>query len=92
MIEIAPATEDGEEPWLEDYQVIDARGELQERTERAFYSWFSTGGEFDQNVTKSPLRNQIWRTPATPGTYPLWLVVRDGHGGASACDLEVEIE
>jgi hypothetical protein len=92
LIEIVPATDDGEEPWLEDYQVIDARGELQDRTERAFYSWFSTGGEFDRDVTKSPLRNQIWRTPATPGSYPLWVVVRDGHGGVSACEVEVEIE
>lgn len=91
-IEIVPATDDGEEPWLEDYQIIDARGELQDRKERAFYSWFSTGGEFDRDVTKSPLRNQIWRTPGTAGVYPLWLVVRDGHGGASACELDVVVE
>ena len=91
-VELAPATENGEETWLEPYEVLDARGELQQRTERAFYSWFSTGGEFEQQVTKSPLRNEVWRTPRLPGTYPLWLVVRDGHGGASACQLEVVIE
>ena len=91
-IEIIPATDDGEEPWLEEYRIIDARGELQDRTERAFYSWFSTGGEFDRDVTKSPLRNQIWRTPGAAGAYPFWLVVRDGHGGASACELEVVVE
>ncbi len=92
LVEIAPATEDGEETWLEGYQIINARGELLDRTERAFYSWFSTGGEFDRDVTKSPLRNQIWRTPGVAGEYPLWLVVRDGHGGASACELVVVVE
>jgi hypothetical protein len=92
-IELAPLAlgEDGTEDWVEPYVVIDARGDLQSRTERAFYSWFSTDGAFDSAVTKSPLRNQLWRTPREPGCYPLWLVVRDGHGGSSACELRVAV-
>jgi hypothetical protein len=90
-IEIAPATVDGEEDWVEQYKVINARGEIEDRTERAFYSWFATGGDFDRHVTRSPLRNQIWTAPAEPGRYRLWLVVRDGHGGSSACGIDVRV-
>ncbi len=95
-VELAPRLVPGEDDpelefWLESYPVLNARGELEERDEKAFYSWFSTGGEFEQGVTESPLRNEIWRTPDRTGPTPLWLVVRDGHGGTSACELEVEL-
>jgi hypothetical protein len=87
----ADAGADGGEPWLEDYQVLNARGELEPRRERAFYSWFSTAGRFSDAVTRSPLRNTLWRAPRTPGPYPIWLVIRDGHGGTRACRLDVEV-
>ena len=80
---------DGDERWLEDYQVLNARGELEMRTERAFYSWFVTGGELEEDVTKSPLRDNEWRTPGESGCHEMWLVVRDGHGGTSACRVPV---
>jgi hypothetical protein len=89
--EIAPATVDGEESWVEPYKIINVRGEVQERMERAFYSWFGTGGEFDRGTTRAPLRNQIWTAPKEPGCYRLWLVVRDGHGGSSACGFDVGV-
>jgi hypothetical protein len=81
-----------EEPWLETYDILNARGELKERKERAFYAWYTTGGSLAAGSTKSPLRNNVWRTPLEPGDYPLWLIVRDGHGGTSACELTVAIE
>jgi hypothetical protein len=92
-VELSPIVAgDGEiEPWLESYDVIDMRGELQPRDEIAFYSWFSTGGELSEGVTKAPLRNEVWRTPRAAGCHSLWLVVRDGHGGASACRLDVAV-
>jgi hypothetical protein len=71
--------------------VIDMRGELHARDEIAFYSWFATGGELREGVTKSPLRNEIWRTPRASGCHTLWVVVRDGHGGASACGVAVTV-
>jgi hypothetical protein len=91
-VEIAPATEDGREPWLEHYQVIDAFGTREERSERAFYSWFATGGHFETHTTRAPLRNQVWTAPDQPGSERLWLVVRDGHGGTSACRWDVLVE
>ena len=92
-VELAPIvrSDDGVEPWLESYQVIDVRGELRSRTETAFYSWFSTGGSLTEGVTKSPLRNEIWRTPVQRGCHSLWLVIRDGHGGSSACAVRVAV-
>lgn len=92
-IELAPivTSDDGVEPWLEDYEVIDLRGELRSRSEIAFYSWFSSAGALREGVTKSPLRNEIWRTPRRPGCHSLWLVIRDGHGGSSACAVRVAV-
>lgn len=90
-VELAPIVEGETEPWIERYQVIDSQGALQARQERAFYSWFSTGGSFDQRVSKAPLRNSVWRTPRAPDVHSLWVVVRDGHGGTSACELEVAV-
>ena len=89
---LAPSVQDGAEDWLESYRVLDARGELQERAERAFYSWYATGGDFDRQVTRSPLRNQLWTAPREPGANRLWLVVRDGHGGTSACGMDVTVD
>jgi hypothetical protein len=91
-IELAPSAELPEESWLEMYNVINARGELLERKETAFYSWYTTAGELDSGTTKSPLRNNIWHTPVEPGDYPLWVIVRDGHGGTSACELTVQVQ
>jgi hypothetical protein len=91
QIELAPAVTNGTEAWVEPYRVINARGEVEERTERAFYSWFATGGHFESHLTRAPLRNQVWTAPETLGRNRLWLVVRDGHGGASACGFDVRV-
>jgi hypothetical protein len=91
-IEIAPTTEDGREPWLEKYRVIDAFGTLEERDERAYYSWYASAGHFESHTTKAPLRNQVWTAPRETGRERLWLVVRDGHGGSSACRWDVLVE
>lgn len=92
-VDLVPVTnDDQEEDWLETYNIINSRGELRERQERAFYSWYTTDGALRSGRTKSPLRNNIWRTPAAPGEYPLWLILRDGHGGVSACELSVTVE
>lgn len=77
------------EPWLESYTVLDARGELGERQERAFYAWFATDGSLDRSNTRAPTRDNEWTAPDEPGCVLMWLVVRDGHGGESACEYEV---
>jgi hypothetical protein len=93
-VEVQPILEEGEEEeaWLEPYQVLDAQGELQDRSERAYYSWFADGGRLDQQLTRAPLRNEVWTTPDAPGMHTLWSIVRDGRGGTSACGLQVIVE
>ena len=36
-------------------------------------------------------RDTFWELPSTPGTYHLWLVVRDGHLGESACHTTITV-
>jgi hypothetical protein len=90
-VELRPLFDGELEPWLEPYAVLDTRGERVERTERAFYSWFSDAGQLDEAVTRAPNRVQRWTTPPESACHSLWLVVRDGHGGASACRTEVAV-
>jgi hypothetical protein len=90
-LELEPVVDGDEEPWLEDYQVLDLRGMLRDRRETAFYSWFATSGQIGEGTTKSPLRNSTWRTPRDPRCALLWLVMRDGRGGTSACGVQVEV-
>jgi hypothetical protein len=93
-IELAPILPEGaeEEPWLERFPIFDYTGGLVEGRENAYYSWFATDGRFSVETSRPPDRQTRWRTPARPGRQALWLVVRDGHLGASACRLEVDIE
>lgn len=90
-IALAPVFDGDEEPWLEEYRVLDARGILGDRKEQAFYSWFASAGEVDHGTTNAPDRSNSWRTPAEAGCEQLWLVVRDGHGGQTACTASVAV-
>jgi hypothetical protein len=93
QVELAPILPEGaeEEPWLETFPIIDYTGGLLEGRENAYYSWFATAGSWTRETTRPPERSTVWRTPQEPGPQTLWLVVRDGHLGTSACRLEVEV-
>ncbi len=82
----------GDDAWRETYWVLDLRGDLVEAREGAYYSFFSTGGGFSEGVTSAPAREEIWTAPKVPGDYPLFIVVRDGHAGVSACEARVIVE
>jgi len=90
MVDLAP--EPNEERWYERYKVLTAAGRLEERTERAFYSWYATDGTFARGLTQAPTRNTIWGPPAAPGDETLWVFVRDGHGGTSGCRVAITVE
>jgi len=90
-VELAPSVDGSEEPWLETYNVLDARGVLSQRNERAFYSWYASAGTLDDGTTRAPDRATEWVAPDTPSCVQLWLVVRDDHGGQSACRLDVSV-
>ncbi|MBZ0121149.1 MAG: hypothetical protein K8H88_29405, partial [Sandaracinaceae bacterium] len=61
------------------------------KRESAYYAWYSTAGAFDADITQRPERDVEWTAPVIPGVYPIWLVVRDGHLGASYCRAEIEV-
>lgn len=37
------------------------------------------------------IRDNTWDVPREPGTYDLWVVVRDGHLGTAACHTTIEV-
>ena len=88
---LVPVFDGDSEPWLENYWVLDARGMLGEREEQAFYSWFTDAGELGDGSTRAPARENVWRAPDRPGCAQIWLVVRDGHAGATACIARVSV-
>ena len=80
-----------EDRWIESYRVLSAAGELQERRETIFYSWYATGGRVGQQLTRAPTRDNFWTAPSYPGPQTLWVFVRDGHGGTSGCRFNIDV-
>lgn len=83
---------DGSETWIESYRVLTASGQLIDRTETAFYSWYATAGRMGRGLTRSPVRDNYWAAPDTAGDQTLWVFLRDGHGGTSGCRLTLRVE
>lgn len=87
-------TPDPDERWLERYTVLTADGRFERRDEQAFYSWYATGGSL-RGLTRSPLRDNEWGTPQTTAAtreQSVWVLLRDGHGGASGCRVDLRVE
>ncbi|MDP3275517.1 MAG: hypothetical protein Q8Q09_10005 [Deltaproteobacteria bacterium] len=82
-------TPDTDEAWVEPFERIDASGQRVTEYEAAFRNWFSTAGAWDFGRARAPDLAPTWVAPRTPGTSTLWLVLRDGHGGTSACIFTV---
>lgn len=87
-----PDTDENELDWRQRYDVIDLTGAFVTLSEQPYYAWYSTAGVLDQEQTTEPADEEIWRTPTEPGVYPLWLAVRDGHAGGSACRIDLTVE
>lgn len=83
---------DPDESWAEGYRVLTASGQLADRTERGFYSWYATGGNFARGLTQSPTRDNTWTAPAEAGDHTMWVLLRDGRGGTSPCRVSLRVE
>lgn len=86
-------TPDPDESWLERYTVLTADGRFAQRDEQAYYSWYATGGSLS-GLTRSPLRDNVWTLPSRlteRSSHTLWVLLRDGHGGANGCRISVEL-
>jgi hypothetical protein len=80
-----------EESWLESFPIYDYSGGVTEARENAYYSWFATAGAIGAGTTRPPERKSLWEVPMEPGPQSIWLVVRDGHLGTSACRLDLMV-
>jgi hypothetical protein len=83
---------DPDESWAESFTILDASGNLVQQQETAFRNWFSTAGQWDFGRSRSPDLNPTWVAPKRAGDVTLWLVLRDGHGGTSACRWVARVE
>jgi hypothetical protein len=86
------APDSNEMRWVEPYRVLTASGQLVDRTETAFYSWYVSGGNLGRGLTQSPTRDNYWGPPDAPGPQTLWIFLRDGHGGTSWCSTRLTFE
>jgi len=66
---------------IEEYLFVNSAGELEERVEEPYASWFATSGEVTEPVTLYPFLEMAWTAPAEPGPGRVWAVVRDRRGG-----------
>ncbi|UJR86640.1 hypothetical protein [Sandaracinus amylolyticus] len=92
-VELVPVLPEGadEEPWLETFPIFDFTGGLTTARENAYYTWLATAGHISEFTTRPPERASEWTAPDEEGLQTLWLVVRDGHLGGSACRLDVVV-
>jgi hypothetical protein len=64
-------------------------------TEELMVSWFATGGELDEERTLEAEEARFdvtWTAPPDPGAVAMWAVLRDGRGGVSWTQAEVEVQ
>jgi hypothetical protein len=83
---------DPDASWVEEFTFVDASGNDVRESEQAFRNWFSTSGQWEFGRARAPDLNPTWVAPKTAGEATLWLIVRDGHGGTSACRWGVRVE
>ena len=72
-------------------QIVDHREALR-------VSWFATAGSFEHERTGrdegelETSTDDLWTAPAGPGTYHLWVVLRDSRGGIDFAGYDVTVQ
>ncbi|HHO50592.1 MAG TPA: hypothetical protein ENK18_06870 [Deltaproteobacteria bacterium] len=68
----------------ERYVYLNSGGQIEERVEEPYATWYTSGGELLESVTLWPYMESTWISPAEPGAQGTWyVVVRDRRGGMS---------
>jgi hypothetical protein len=82
----------------ETYPVFDvASRTLVDHRETMRVSWFSNAGELEHERTgrledeTETFTDDVWTAPETPGTYHMWVVLRDSRGGADFRSFDVTV-
>lgn len=78
---------------VEEYTFFTSTGELETRTEEPYWSWYTEGGEFAQNISLPPYAYATYTAPAEPGwTGLVAVVMRDRRGGMGWAQVQVAVE
>ncbi len=71
-----------DEDSIQTYLHVNAAGEIEERVERPYVAWYTTGGTIGDPHTLYPYFRTRWRAPSEAGAEGVWYaVVRDRRGG-----------
>ena len=86
----------GAEPYV--YYDLASRS-LLDRHEAMRVSWYANGGAFaddrtgrTEDETALPNADNTWTAPARPGTFVLWVVLRDSRGGLGSKSYRVIVQ
>jgi hypothetical protein len=85
------APEEDVPQWTESYTILSLSGEFIQAEEAGYFSWFTNSGALQEEQTRFPAAEEVYVAPETPGSYVIWVVVRDGHYGQSACRIPIEV-
>lgn len=77
----------------ETYTYLTSTGEVEERAEEPYWSWYTDGGEFAQNISLPPYDYATYTAPDESGWVGLIAVVmRDRRGGMGWYQVRVTVE
>ncbi len=79
---------------IEDYRYITSEGVEETRTEEPYFTFYTTGGNFDYNFSLYPKASVEWTAPDDPDatSHRVWVVARDRRGGMGWWTLELVID
>jgi hypothetical protein len=67
---------------IEDYTFLNSDGEVEDRVEEPYVTWYTTGGMMPGNVSLYPYTQADWTSPDEVGATGRWYAVaRDRRGG-----------
>ncbi len=94
-VELAPVLADDA---IEEYTYLTSTGAVESRTEEPYWSWYTEGGEFGQNISlpflpESPFTYATYTAPKQSGwTGLVAVVMRDRRGGMGWAQVQVLVE
>lgn len=85
---------------VETYEYVNEEGEVEERTEEPYFSWYTEAGSFDQEYSLHPYSEALWTpgeawlTGSAPegGEVRILAVVRDRRGGMAWGELTLVVQ
>ena len=77
---------------VETYSFLNREGDLEDRIEEPYFSWFTEGGAFDQPISLYPSSSVEWTAPPNPYSGRIITIMRDRRGGMAWSWIQVEVQ